>query len=91
MEPKPDYEPSRSKDKILPKIGSIAPMFDRMPDRRVGEGFGGYLRSQRDLGPNIISVCNDEAVAFSVSKKFKSSPGVMKLEKSTSRDLVMYR
>ena len=66
--------------------------FKRQPPRRVGEGFGGYLKPRHEIMD--LSVCNDklaeEAKLFKTNAAKNLKMG-MDLRRTLSRDLRMYR
>ena len=66
--------------------------FRKQEVRRVGEGFGGYLRPKKDLMP--LSVCNDEKAYEASREKVnnrKYSLALTSIDMSMPRDLKMYQ
>ena len=66
--------------------------FRRQPPRKIGEGFGGYLRPQRDI--QTLSVCDDmQVISASLSKvnDKKKSIASCNMRVNLPRDLKMYQ
>ena len=77
-EMKPDYDDAgTSKDKVLPKLSksqAFAPF-----SRRIGEGFGGFYRSQADIGPCPVMDDQFKAQKAGIMSKFSSNASIPKL------------
>ena len=66
------------------------PKISRQQKRRIGEGHGGYLRSQKDMSPDVSVMDPIKSVTqkFSCTEKRCSLP---KMESLTARDDKIYR
>lgn len=66
--------------------------FQQQKDRAIGEGFGGYLRSKKDIGRTATTVdfSNLEKHAELKFNTSRNSQQVPALDKQTPRDMALY-
>ena len=72
------------------RLSNCVIKFRHMETRRIGEGFGGYLK--KDVNP--ISVCDDEKAVQAHRSKVndkKPSLALASLDMSMPRDMMMYK